>query len=89
MAFQELKSILHITSIVDPSKRKGGPTLYLSASNAIVSSALVRSDDQGTHHPIYYTTKELTKIEKGYTEMEQLKYALITMKRSTKPYLRG
>ena len=63
-------------------------TLYLSISEHVVSSVLVR-DEGATHTPIYYVSKALQDAETRYSEIEKLALALVVAARKLRPYFQA
>ena len=60
--------------------------LYLAASKAATSEALVKECSDGVQRPVYYVSRALTKSEKNYTPLEKLVYALVTVAKKLRPY---
>ncbi|XP_073041970.1 uncharacterized protein [Primulina eburnea] len=84
-AFEDLKTYLaELPILVKPSV---GEQLYvyLSATEAAVSSVLVRQ--KGTEqNPVYYISHALKGAELRYTTVEKLALALVTTARRLRPY---
>ncbi|KAK0600343.1 hypothetical protein LWI29_013963 [Acer saccharum] len=87
-AFQALKDYLGQAPLL--SKPETGETLYmyLSVSEAAISSVLVRQED-GIQKPIYYTSKALLPAETRYSPAEKMALALITAARKLRPYFQA
>lgn len=75
-AFAKLKE--YLASVPLLAKLNPGDELfiYLSVSDNVVSSALVK-EGEGRQAPVYYTRKALTGPEVRYSQMEKLALALI------------
>ncbi|KAK1557267.1 hypothetical protein Q3G72_021359 [Acer saccharum] len=86
--FQALKDYLGQAPLL--SKPETGETLYmyLSVSEAAISSVLVRQED-GIQKPIYYTSKALLPAETRYSPAEKMALALITAARKLRPYFQA
>ena len=59
--------------------------LYIAASEASVSSILVRQDDS-SQRPVYYVSKGITGPETRYPENEKLALNLMVATRKLQPY---
>ena len=71
--------------MLSPSRPEEELFLYMAASPAFVSTALVREEDR-VQKPIYYTKKVLWGVEERYPSMEKLAFALVAVARKLKPY---
>ena len=60
-------------------------SLYLTISLTVVSSTLIREEDQ-VQLPVYYTNKALWGAEGRYPPMEKLTFTLITATWKLSPY---
>lgn len=59
--------------------------LYLSISGVVVSSVLVKDEDN-THVPVYFVSNVLTLLKMKYVEIEKYLYALIILASKLSPY---
>ena len=62
--------------------------LYLSASDEVVSSVLVKEADR-VQRPIYYVSKILQGAETRYPQIEKLAYAPVVAARKLRPYFQA
>ncbi|KAL5539602.1 hypothetical protein UlMin_044178 [Ulmus minor] len=87
-SFQELKSYLGKPPLLSKPHEGDSLILYLAVSKGVVSSALVREEDD-VQWPIYYTSKSLLDAETRYPEIEKLALALMVAARKLRPYLQA
>ena len=87
-AFDNLKTYLSSPPLLNPSKSEEELYLYLSISQAVVSTVLVREED-GSQRPVYFTSRALRGAEERYPQMEKLAFALIIASRKLKPYFQA
>ncbi|KAI5350508.1 hypothetical protein L3X38_003399 [Prunus dulcis] len=59
--------------------------VYLTMSNSVVNSALIREELEA-QHPVSYTSKALLDAETGYPKLENLILALAVSARKLRPY---
>ena len=85
MAFDNLKAYLSSPLLLSPSKPREELYLYLVVSQAAVSAALVREEDE-SQRPVYFTSRALQEAEERYAQMEKLAFALINAVQKLKPY---
>ncbi|XP_073047725.1 uncharacterized protein [Primulina eburnea] len=84
-AFEDLKTYLAELPILAKPSIGEQLYVYLSATEAAVSSVLVRQ--KGTEqNPVYYISHALKGAELRYTTVEKLALALITTARRLRPY---
>jgi hypothetical protein len=79
-AFEELKRyLIDLTTLTPPSS--GAPLLiYVAASHAAVSAALVQEKQEGNvkkQAPVYFVSVVLSPSKKNYTELEKVLYAVL------------
>ena len=88
LAFDELKS--YLASVPTLARPKEGEVLelYLSASDEVVSSVLIKEVDR-VQRPIYYVSKVLQGAETRYLQIEKLAYALVIAARKLCPYFQA
>jgi hypothetical protein len=63
--------------------------LYVAASHAAVSAALVQGKQDGQARkqvPIYFVSKVLSASKKNYTELEKVLYAVLMASRNLRYY---
>jgi hypothetical protein len=91
-AFKDLKQyLIKLTTLTPPSS--GAPLLlYVAASHAAVSAALVqeRQDDQAKKQvPVYFVSKVLSPLKINYTELEKVLYAVLMASRKLRHYFQS
>jgi hypothetical protein len=91
-AFEELKQyLIDFTTLTPPSS--GTPLLlYVAASHAAVSAALVQDKQDGQikkQAPVYFVSKVLSLSKKNYTELEKVLYALLMASRKLRHYFQA
>jgi hypothetical protein len=79
-AFEELKQyLIELTTLTPPSS--GAPLLlYVAASHAAVSAALVQEKQDGQAKKqvlVYFVSKVLSPSKRNYTELEKVLYAVL------------
>ena len=62
--------------------------LYLTVSNTIVSSALIR-EEGNVQKPIYYISQAFQGVEASYPRMEKIGFALLVAFRKLRPYFQA
>ena len=77
-AFEDLKTYLTTTPLLNPSKPGEELYLYLAISPYVLSSALVREEEKA-RKPVYYTRKALRGIEEQYPPIKKLAFLLVTI----------
>ena len=87
-AFEDLKTYLSSPPLLSPSQPREELFLYLAISLAAVSAALIREEDK-VQKPMYYTSQALRGVEKRYSPMEKLTFALVTVVHKLKPYFQA
>jgi hypothetical protein len=88
-AFEELKQyLIKLTTLTPPSL--GTPLLlYVVASHAAVSLALVQEKQDGQAKkqvPVYSVSEVLIPSKKNYTELEKVLYAVLMASRKLRHY---
>jgi hypothetical protein len=88
-AYEELKQyLIELTTLTPPSS--GTPLLlYVAASHAAVSAALVQEKQDGQAKkqvPVYFTSKVLSPSKKNYTKLEKVLYAVLMASRKLRRY---
>jgi hypothetical protein len=83
-AFEELKQyLIELTTLTPPLS--GTPLLlYVAASHAAVSAALVQEKQHGQSRkqvPVYFVSELLSASKKNYTELEKVLYAVLMASR--------
>jgi hypothetical protein len=91
-AFEELKQyLIELTTLTPPSS--GTPLLlYVAASHAAVSAALVQEKQDGQTRkqvPVYFVYEVLSASKKNYTELEKVLYALLMASRKLRHYFQA
>ena len=87
-AFEDLKTYLSSPPLLSPSQPREELFLYLAISLAAVSAALIREEDK-VQKTMYYTSQALRGVEKRYSPMEKLTFALVTVVHKLKPYFQA
>jgi hypothetical protein len=91
-AFEELKQyLIDLTTLTPPSS--GTPLLlYVAASHAAVSAALVQEKQDGQikkQASIYFVSEVLSVSKKNYTELEKVLYAVLMASRKLRHYFQA
>jgi hypothetical protein len=91
-AFEELKQyLLDLTTLTPPSS--GAPLLlYVAASHATVSAALVQEKQDGQikkQAPVYFVSELRSPSKKNYTELEKVMYAVLMASRKLRHYFQA
>ena len=60
--------------------------LYLATSAMIVSTTLIRADEDSKHRPVYFVSKMLTDAETKYTDFERIALAFRMATKKLRPY---
>ena len=87
-AFEDLKTYHSSPPLLSPSQPREELFLYLAISLAAVSAALIREEDK-VQKPMYYTSQALRGVEKRYSPMEKLTFALVMVVHKLKPYFQA
>jgi 3-methyladenine DNA glycosylase Tag len=90
--FEELKQyLIDLTTLTPPSL--GAPLLlYVAASHAAVSAALVQEKQEGQVKKqalVYFLSKILSPSKKNYTELEKVLYAVLMASRKLRLYFQA
>jgi ribonuclease HI len=88
-AFEELKkNLIELTPLTPPSS--GAPLpLYVAASHAAVSAALVQEKQDGQAKkqvPVYFVSEVLSPSKRNYIEVEKVLYAVLMASRELQQY---
>jgi hypothetical protein len=91
-AFEEFKQyLIDLTTLTPPSS--GTPLLlYVAASHAAVSAALVKEKQDGQikkQAPVYFITEVLSPSKKNYTELEKVLYVVLMASRKLQHYFQA
>jgi hypothetical protein len=91
-AFEELKQyLIELTTLTTPSS--GAPLLlYVAASHAIVSAALVQEKQDGQAKkqvPAYFVPEVLSPSKRNYTEFEKVLYVVLMASRNLRHYFQS
>jgi hypothetical protein len=91
-AFEELKQyLIELTTLTPPSS--GTPSLlYVAASHAAVSTALVQEKQEGQARkqvPLYFISEVLSASKKNYTELEKVLYVVLMASRKLRHYFQA
>ena len=76
----KLKKYLTQPPLLSPSIRGEKLQLYLAVSNIIVSSALIREEEE-VQRPMYYTSQAFQEAEVNYPRLEKIAFALVVASR--------
>ena len=91
-AFEELKQyLIKLTTLTPPSSRIP-LLLYVAASHAAVSAALVqeKQDDQAKKQvTMYFISEVLSPSKKNYTELEKVLYAVLMASRKLRHHFQA
>jgi hypothetical protein len=83
--------LIDLTTLTPPSS--GAPLLlYVVASHAAVSAALVQEKQEGQvkkQAPVYFVSKVLSPSKKNYTELEKVLYAVLMATRKLRHYFQA
>ena len=86
--FKEVKNVLSsLPTMMSPNPEE---TYYLTPSvgSSAIGSVLMQKDKASSYmRPIYFASKVLTQAEKGYTDIEQLMFAVMFAVRKFRSYL--
>jgi hypothetical protein len=91
-AFEELKQYLIQLTILTPPSSGAPLLLYVAASHAAVSAALVqeRQDGQAKKQvPIYFISEVLSPLKRNYTELEKILYVVLMASRKLRHYFQS
>jgi hypothetical protein len=90
--FEELKQyLIELTTLTPPSL--GTPLLlYVAASHAAVSAALVQEKRNGQARkqvPVYFVSEVLSALKKNYTELSKVLYVVLMVSRKLRHYFQA
>jgi hypothetical protein len=91
-AFEELKQYLIEQTILTPPSLGAPLLLYVAASHAAVSAALVQEKQDGQAKkqvPMYFVSKVLSPSKKNYIELEKVLYAVLMTSRKLWHYFQS
>ena len=83
-----MKKYLSSPPLLSPSKPGEELYLYITVSQAAVSTTLVR-EEEGTQRPVYFVSRAFRGAEERYPRMEKLAFTLVTAARKLKPYFQA
>jgi hypothetical protein len=91
-AFEELKQyLIDLTTLTPPSS--GTPLLlYVAASHAAVSAALVKEKQDGQvkrQAPVYFVSEVLSLSKKNYTKLEKVLYVVLMASKKLRHYFQA
>lgn len=84
-AFDELKNYLSSLLVINQPKYRETLYLYLSASETISISVLVR-EEVGVQAPVYYTSRAFRGAEEKYPRTEKMALSLVVIARWLRLY---
>ncbi|KAK3036213.1 hypothetical protein RJ639_030369 [Escallonia herrerae] len=87
-SFEELKTYLSSPPLLSKPLPGENLFLYLSVTEAAVSTVLIREED-GVQKPIYYISKVLQDVETRYPKIDKIALALIISARRLRPYFQS
>ncbi|XP_022860798.1 uncharacterized protein LOC111381267 [Olea europaea var. sylvestris] len=87
-AFQALKKHLGEAPLLSKPQSDESLLLYLAVSNVVVSTVLIRKENEN-QLPVYYISKGLLSAKTHYPDMKKLAVALITTSRKLRPYFQA
>jgi hypothetical protein len=88
-AFEELKQYLIELTTLTPPSSEVPLLLYVVASHAAVSAALVQEKQDGQAKkqvPVYFVSEVLNPSKKNYTELEKVLYVVLMSSRKLRHY---
>jgi hypothetical protein len=83
-AFEELKQYLIDLTTLTPPSSVAPLLLYVAASHAAISAALVQEKQEGQvkkQAPIYFVSEVLNPSKKNYIELEKVLYVVLMASR--------
>ena len=87
-ALAKLKEYLMRPPMLSPSMMGEKLYLYLVVSNTVVSSALIR-EEENVQKLVYYTSQAFQGAEASYPRMEKIALALLVTSRKLHPYFQA
>jgi hypothetical protein len=91
-AFEELKQYLIQLTTLTPLSSRAPLLLYVAASHAAVSAALVqeKQDDQAKKQvPVYFVSEVLSPSKRNYIELEKVLYDVLMASRKIRHYFQS
>jgi hypothetical protein len=91
-AFEELKQYLIELTTLTPPSLETPLLLYVAASHATVSAALVQDKQDGQSRkqvPVYFVSEVLSASKKNYTELGKVLYAILMASRKLRHYFQA
>ena len=73
----KLRDYLTQLPLLSPSVIEEKLHLYLAISNTVVSSALIK-EEEDVQRPMYYTSQAFQEAEANYPRLEKITFALVT-----------
>jgi len=80
-AFEQLKSALHVTLILQTPNYNKTFLVYCDASGEVVGSTLSQLDENGHDHPIHFASRQLTSVEKNYIVTKLSLVVILSLKK--------
>jgi hypothetical protein len=83
--------LIDLTTLTPPSSETP-LLLYVAASHAAVSAALVQEKQDGQikkQAPVYFVSEVLSPSKKNYTELEKVVYAVLMASRKLRHYFQA
>jgi hypothetical protein len=90
--FRKLKQYLIELTTLTPPSSEAPLLLYVAASQAAISAALVREKQDGQAKkqvPIYFISEVLSPSKKNYTELEKVLYVVLMASRKLRHYFQS
>jgi hypothetical protein len=91
-AFEELKQYLIDLTTLNPPSSGAQLLLYVAASHAAVSAALVQEKQDGQtkkQAPVYFVSEVLSPSKRNYTELEKVLYAVLMAYKKLRHYFQA
>ena len=74
--------------LLSPSVTREKLYLYLAVSNIVVSSTLIR-EEENVQKPVYYTSQAFQGVETNYPRMEKIAFSLVVASRKLRHYFQA
>jgi hypothetical protein len=90
--FRRAEAISNRTDNINPTFTRTPSLLYVSASHAAVSAALVQEKQDGQANkqvPVYFVSKVLSLSKRNYTELEKVLYVVLMASRKLWHYFQS
>ena len=86
--FNEVKKVLSSLPLIKPPRWEATFYVCPSVGTDAFGVVLLQKDDETLYmQPIYFASKTMTLSEKGYSDVEQMMFALVFATRKFRPYL--